>query len=48
MTLNYYDLKYQYDSLDKFCEKYAELIEGMIELSHNGKCPKIQANYDDF
>ena len=24
------------------------MIEAMIEQSHNYKCPKIQANYDDF
>ena len=24
----------------------AGLIESMIQVSHNGKCPKIEANYD--
>lgn len=24
------------------------MIEDLIEASHNYKCPKIEANYDDF
>ena len=27
---------------------YVGLIESMISYSHNMKCPKIEANYDDF
>ena len=34
--------------MELFCEEYCRLIEAMIEQSHNYKCPKIQANYDDF
>ena len=31
-----------------FAHNYAGLIESMIQVSHNGKCPKIEANYDDY
>jgi len=34
--------------MDEFCSEYSRLIEELIESSHNYKCPKIQANYDDF
>lgn len=27
---------------------YARVIESLIEDSNNYKCPKIQANYDEF
>lgn len=27
---------------------YARLIDAMVDSSHNFKCPKIDANYDDF
>jgi hypothetical protein len=32
----------------EFAKHYAELIEFMISRSHSEKCPKIEANYDDF
>jgi len=35
-------------SMENFCRKYSQLIEELIDQSHNYKCPKIQANYDDF
>jgi hypothetical protein len=35
-------------SLREFSELYAHLIESLIEESHNNKCPKIEANYDDY
>jgi len=34
--------------LKSFANSYALLIESLTEKSHNGKCPKIEANYDDF
>lgn len=34
--------------LREFARSYAGLIESMISYSHNMKCPKIEANYDDF
>lgn len=34
-------------SLRDFAEQYANLIEVMTDTSHSGKCPKIEANYDD-
>lgn len=35
-------------TLKEFCLNYADMIEGLIKDSHNGKSPKIEANYDDF
>ena len=35
-------------SLREFAKSYALLIETLTEKSHNGKCPKIEANYDDY
>jgi len=34
-------------SLRDFAYQYSHLIEAMTEKSHHGKCPKIEANYDD-
>lgn len=36
------------ESLRDFCQNYANLIEVLIEDSHNDRSPKIEANYDDF
>lgn len=41
-------LKNKDNSMEEFCKEYCQLIETLIEDSHNNKCPKIQANYDDF
>lgn len=35
-------------NLREFCEEYANMIEVLIEDSHNDRSPKIEANYDDF
>ena len=35
-------------TLHEFCTNYAYLIEMNIGESHNGRSPKIDANYDDF
>jgi len=43
-----YSLKNREASLDNFCKEYARLVEHLIDQSHDYKCPKIQANYDDF
>ena len=45
---NSYILKNQNLNLDQFCEEYANLIEYLVEESNGFKCPKIQANYDDY
>ena len=42
------DLAKKSNSLDAFCVEYVNIIEALIDQSHNYKCPKIQANYDDF
>ena len=36
------------NSLEQFCRDYAMLIENLVEDSHNGRSPKIEANYDDY
>ena len=36
------------NSLDTFCIEYVKVIEALIDQSHNYKCPKIHANYDDM
>ena len=35
-------------TLRDFCRVYANLIEVLVEDSHNDLSPKIEANYDDF
>ena len=35
-------------NLREFCAEYANMIEVLIEDSHNDRSPKIEANYDDF
>jgi hypothetical protein len=41
-------LKNQSSTMEQFCIDYTQLIESMIDQSHNFKSPKIQANYDSF
>jgi len=41
-------LKNKNQTMAQFAQEYAKLIEVLIEQSHNWRCPKIQANYDDF
>jgi hypothetical protein len=41
-------LRSQSQNLKTFAANYALLIETLTEKSHNGKCPKIEANYDDY
>ena len=43
-----YTLKNTNAELDNFCLEYTNMIEAMIDASHNGKCPKITANYDAY
>lgn len=35
-------------TLKEFCENYANMIEYLINESHNNRSPHIEANYDDF
>jgi len=44
----YHALKNHKMTLNEFAHTYALLIETMVENSHNDRCPKIEANYDDF
>ena len=48
MAENAYTLKNQGQSLDRFCEEYAKIIEYQVDSSNNFKSPKIRANYDDY
>lgn len=48
LSMNMYDLKSPGMTLGEFATRYACLIETMTEVSHNNKCPKIEANYNDF
>ena len=43
-----HSLKSKHMSLSDFCYHYALLIETKVEHSHGDKCPKIEANYDDW
>ena len=41
-------LKSKQLTLREFANRYALLIQTLTESSHNYKCPKIEANYDDY
>ncbi len=47
-SLQYNALYGKNQSLREFCRQYANMIEVLIEDSHNDRSPKIEANYDDF
>lgn len=48
VSLNYGPLKNKDMTLGEFSTEYARLISATTESSHNYRCPKIEANYDDF
>jgi len=48
VATNDFNLRRQASSLDDFCKTYTKLVESLIDNSHGGMSPKIQANYDDF
>ena len=48
MSLAHRQLKRTDITLKEFSRRYAHMIEGLIEDSHNDKSPKIEANYDDY
>ena len=41
-------LKATNQSLREFATGYAKMIDVLTDSSHNDKCPKIEANYDDY
>jgi hypothetical protein len=47
-SLNYWDLKNTNMSLKEFSRAYSRLMRAHTDSSHNYRCPKIDANYDDF
>ena len=47
-TYHIIGVSYQKKSLRTLAYDYARLIDASVESSHNFKCPKIDANYDDF
>ena len=46
-TMNHPPLKGE-QTLRDFCRHYAELMDILIQSSHNFRCPKIEANYDEY
>ena len=47
-SLSYWDLKDKNATLREFSESYSRLMAATTESSHSFRCPKIEANYDDF
>ena len=47
-SLHYQDLKQTGSTLREFSEYYSELMKQTTDSSHNYRCHKIDANYDDF
>ena len=47
-SLQMHDLRVSNRQLRDFARIYAHSMEAAIEISHGGRCPKIEANYDDF
>jgi hypothetical protein len=47
-SIQYKTLAKPNKSLEQFCRDYALLIEALVEESHQGRSPKIEANYDDY
>ena len=34
--------------MSEYAKEYARVVDELVISSHSGKCPKIEANYDDF
>ena len=47
-SLNFHTLKDTSLTLDEFSREYSRMIRATTDSSHNYRCPKIEANYDDF
>ena len=47
-SLDFADLKNGKMTLREFSEAYSRLMSAMTQSSHNYRCHKIEANYDDF
>lgn len=47
-SLQYWDLKDKSLTLKEFSEAYSRLMKSTTDSSHNFRCHKIDANYDDF
>lgn len=47
-SMSFITFRNQNITLRDFAYYYAHLIEELTEDSHGNKCPKIEANYDDF
>ena len=47
-SLQYWDLKNKGMTLKEFSEAYSRLMKAQTDSSHNFRCHKIDANYDDF
>ena len=47
-SLNFWDLKKTDLTLAEWSKSYSQLIDSTTRSSHNYRCHKIDANYDDF
>ena len=47
-SLHYWDLKKTNATLRDFSLAYSEMMKAQCDSSHNYRCHKIDANYDDF
>ena len=47
-SLSYWDLKDNNKTLLEFSKSYSQLMGATTQSSHSYRCPKIEANYDDF
>ena len=47
-SMSFWDLKNTNQSLNDFSKAYSRLISAHTQSSHNFRCHKIDANYDDF
>lgn len=47
-SMNFYELKNNDQSLAEFSQAYSRLVNAHTQSSHNYRCHKIDANYDDF
>ena len=47
-SLSFFELKNTNYTLKEWSQAYSRLIEGTTMSSHNWRCHKIDANYDDF
>ena len=45
LSLGFFDPKL---TLRELSERYNDMVNHLVENSHNNRCPKIDANYEDY